>query len=318
MTTVFVTGGSGFIGQAVIHQLLKCLRSEDRLFMLVRKPVESADRRVVPVLGDLESIEKVDDLVRKANYIIHIAGEARLCGGGDVCGINVASTKQLVEMAKEGGSLQRFIFISSIAAMDRAPSDRCNEPITVASPCFPRTDYGISKRKAEEIILRSNLPYTIFRPGFVYGPGMRNDSHLRKFARFIRKGIPLHMLGFPGKISLIHVDDLAVAIAKCLTSDLGVNRTYLAETEFMPLGDALSLLGESLYGHPSARVAVPAFKSVFQRVHSKLPGIVAGLFLDYFWMNDPDFRNEFIDDSQQRSFRDNVHDIIRDFLVKSG
>jgi nucleoside-diphosphate-sugar epimerase len=312
MTTVFVTGATGFVGRAVIPELLKHLEPEDRLIMLVRRPVEYTDKRVVTVSGDLESLEEIDSMVRKADFIIHIAGEARLGGGNCNYGINVTSTKKLLDMARAGGSLQRFVFISSVAAMDRSPSDPCNEPLTIANTCFPRTEYGKSKRMAEEAVLQSGLPYTIFRPGFVYGPGMRENSHLRKFAHFMRKGLPLHRLDFPGKISLIHVDDLAIAIARCLKGDSGKNRTYLAETECMSLGDALSLLGESLFGRKSLQIHVPVFKTVLQRLHSMLPVIVAGLFLDYFRMDDPAFRAEFIDPGQKRSLGNYVHDITRD------
>jgi nucleoside-diphosphate-sugar epimerase len=314
MTTVFITGATGFIGQAVMHEILKSLTPEDKLFMLVRKPVECEDKRIVTITGDLESLEKFEELIRTADFIIHIAGEARLCSGNDYCATNVSSTQQLVDSAKHGDSLQRFIYISSIAAMDRSPSDLCDGPITVASPCFPKTKYGKSKRMAEEVILQSNVPYTIFRPGFVYGSGMRNDSHLRQFARFIRKGVPLHRLGFPGKISLIHVVDLASALAKCLRGDLGMNRTYLAETEYMPLGEALYLLGKSFFGRESLQVRIPPMKFIFQRLHSRLPSILTGLFLDYFWMDDPDFRSEFINACQQRSLRDKVDDITKDLI----
>jgi nucleoside-diphosphate-sugar epimerase len=318
MTAVFITGATGFIGRAVLRETLRCLGAEDRVYLLVRRGFDSADERVVTVVGDLESLEMVADIVRKVDFIMHIAGDARLCGEHDYGAVNVAATQRLVDLAREGNTLRRFIFVSSIAAMDRAASDRCSEPLTIASPCVPRTGYGRSKRTAEEIVLRSNLPYTIFRPGFVYGPGMREDSHLRKFARLIHKGFPLQLLGFPGKISLIHVNDLAVAMASCVKSELGVNRTYLAETEFMPLGDVLSLIAESLNGMRPLQVQVPAMKSVLQRMHSRLPVIVAGMLLDYFWMNDPTFRDEFIDDSQQRSLRDNVSDITSDLLGKSG
>jgi uncharacterized protein YbjT (DUF2867 family) len=143
---------------------------------------------------------------------------------------------------------------------------------------------------------------------------MRDNSHLRKFAHIIRKGVPLHRLGFPGKISLIHVDDLATAIARCLRGDTGKNRTYLAETEFMSLGDALSLLGEALFGRKPLQIHVPPLKFIFQRWHSGLPAMVAGLFLDCLRMDDPAFRAEFIDPSRQRSLCDNVQDFTKDLL----
>ncbi len=315
MTKVFITGATGFIGKVVLREILKQLEPEDRVYILVRKPVTSEDRRVVTVVGDLAQLEKVDGFVRNADFIIHIAGEARLRGGCDYNTANVMSMQLLLDSAKKNNSLRRFIFISSIAAVDRSPSDFCNTPITVDSLCFPRTEYGTSKRMAEEALLESNVPYTIFRPGCVYGPGMRDDSHLRTFARYMRKGLPLHWFGLPGKMSLIHVDDLASAIVKCLTSESGYNRTYLAETEYLPLGNALSLLGNSLFGRHSPQLYIPPMKFIFQRWHSRLPVIVAGIFLDYFWMDDPNFRNELIDANRQKLLRNNVQDIIRDLLA---
>lgn len=312
MTTVFITGATGFIGRAVLPQVLKCLKPEDRVYLLVRKPVESVDKRVVTILGDLKSLDKVADFVRKADFVIHIAGESRLCGGSGYSLINVTATQELVNIVKESGTLERFIFISSIAAMDRSASDMCNDPVTVASPCCPRSEYGQSKLMAEEAILRSDVPYTIFRPGFVYGCGMRPDSHLRKFAGLIRKGVPLHRLGFPGKISLIHVQDLASAIVTCMTSEKSMNHTYLAEVEYMPLGDALSLLGEVLNGRKPLQIQVPSFKGVIQKLHFRLPPIIAGMFLDYFWMDDQAFRGELIDDCEKKLFMDNVRDVTND------
>jgi nucleoside-diphosphate-sugar epimerase len=193
--------------------------------------------------------------------------------------------------------------------MDRSPSDLCNEPLKVCDPCFPRTDYGKSKLRAEESIVESSLPYTIFRPGYVYGRGMRTGSHLRKFAQLIRKGVPLHRIGFPGKISLIHVDDLAHAILKCVTTDLGLNCTYLAETEYLSMGDALSLLGESLFGKRSLQLRLPSFKYFFQSMHSRLPVIFSGLFLGYYWMDDPVFREQFFTENNQKLISRNVGDI---------
>jgi nucleoside-diphosphate-sugar epimerase len=309
MTTVFMTGASGFIGRAVLREILKRLSPEDRVISLVRDPIEPEDRRVVALTGDLASLDAVDSYIRTADYIVHVAGEARLNGEYDYYGTNVAPTQKLVDSARKNNRLRRFIFISSIAAMDRSPADRCQRPLTVDSPCNPRTGYGMSKREAEEIILRSGLPYTVFRPGFVYGAGMRDNSHLRRFALLIRRGIPLHRIGFPGKISLIHVDDLASAVAGCLSGDTGRDRIYLAETEYMPLGHVLALLGEVVHGRHSAfQLRLPAMV-FFQRLYSKLPMTIAGLFLDSMWMDDPSFKNDFIDALPCKTVADTAHDI---------
>jgi nucleoside-diphosphate-sugar epimerase len=314
MITVFITGATGFIGQSVMSELLRSLGPEDRVYALVRKPVAFGDRRVVTVTADLKSLEPIVPQLQEADFIIHVAGEARMCGGVAHVALNVAATERLLALARTGGRLQRFIYVSSIAAMDRAPADRCKEPLTLASTCSPRTTYGRSKLMAEEAVVRSGVPYTIFRPGFVYGAGMRNDSHLRRFARLMGKGVPLHRLGFPGRISLIHVADLAGAIARCLFSHGGGDRVYLAGAETLPLGEALSLVGESLFGCRSKQFRLPALAGLLGVIHSKIPVIVAGMFLDYYWMDDPDFRIECFGRRQQRLLRDNVGCITADLV----
>jgi UDP-glucose 4-epimerase len=312
MKTVFITGATGFVGRAILRRVLQCLGSDDRVFMLVRKPVPVDDSRVVTLSGNLEQLEDIEEYVHRSDVIVHVAAEARMCTGRNYDRINVAATEHLVAAARRGGRLQRFIYISSIAAMGRSHADPCTAPLTVDTPCFPRGAYGISKHKAETIVTGSGLPYTVFRPGFIYGPGMRDDSHLRKFAILIANGIPLHRIGFPGRISLIHVDDLAIAVARCLRGEVGENRIYLAETESLALGEALSLLGEALTGRKKFQVSLPTFGAVLGRLHGGLPETVAGLFLNYFWMDDPMFTQELLDISRQKSFHDCVHDITND------
>ncbi len=314
MRTVFLTGATGFVGRAVVRLLLQSLRPDDRLYLLVRRPIQSGDPRVVEVPGDLKALELVADIVRKADYLIHVAAEARLSGGHDYLGVNLVPVRKLLEIAKTVNRLERFVFVSSIAAMDRASTDRCKCPVTAASACFPRTEYGKSKLLAENAIVQSGLPYTIFRPGFVYGPGMRDDSHVRKMACYISRGIPLHRLCFPGRISLIHVEDLASAIAQCIIGDSGSNTIYLAETEAMLLGEVLAIVGESLLGRRSAQIPLHGLKLFIQRCHSCFPVTVAGMFIDYVWMADPAFRELLARRVKYRSLRESASDIVLDLL----
>ena len=312
MKTIFLTGSSGFIGQVAVRTILQSMSLDDRLYLLVRRPVQNFDHRVVPVQGDLRNLELISNSIQRADYVIHVAAEARLLGRHDYFGINADPVRNMIKILQPSNRLERFIFISSIAAMDRSPSDKCKEPITIESPCCPRSEYGRSKLLAEKIIVQSGLPYTIFRPGFVYGPGMRDDSHLRKLAHCINHGVPLNRIGFPGRISLIHVGDLAAAMLKCITGDSGRNCIYLAGTEVMPLGEALAILGKLLLGRKLAQIPFPGMKYLVQRFHSRLPITATGMLIDYLWMDDPDFRGLFADNYLCRSFREAAMDIVVD------
>jgi nucleoside-diphosphate-sugar epimerase len=66
--------------------------------------------------------------------------------------------------------------------------------------------YGASKAAAEALVEASGLDWIIVRPPGVYGPG---DAEMRDLFRAIARGVTVAP---PGRISLIHVDDLATAL----------------------------------------------------------------------------------------------------------
>jgi nucleoside-diphosphate-sugar epimerase len=89
--------------------------------------------------------------------------------------------------AATAGGVQRFVHVSSLAARE------------------PRLSlYGASKAKAEELVNGSGLDWAIVRPPAVYGPGDRETLELFRMARRGQIYLPP-----AGKLSLIHVDDLA-------------------------------------------------------------------------------------------------------------
>lgn len=295
MKTVFFTGALGFVGQAVLKSLLTRLSPEDRIYVLTRRTLALSDTRVFELRGDLAELDRFYDVIGKADFIIHVAGEARLRGTYDYAANNVEPTRKLLEIATRAGVCRRFIFISSIAAMDRAPHDRCDKPLSVTSVCRPRTAYGRSKLIAEQLVIQSGLPYTVFRPGFIFGPGMRQDSHLRLFARYINRGIPLNRLDLPGKISLVHVDDLAHAVTGCLLADAGKNRIYLAVSHSLTMGHVMEIIGKSLSGHKIHQISLKGFAPVVKRFHNILPTTVVSMLIDYYFAEDDSFLEDFLD-----------------------
>src|SRR5204862_6713781 len=99
---------------------------------------------------------------------------------------NVAGTLAVLAAATAGGT-KRFVHVSSLAARE------------------PRLSlYGASKAKAEALVEGSGLDWAIVRPPAVYGPGDKETLELFKMAK---RGLIL--LPPRGRVSLIHVDDLA-------------------------------------------------------------------------------------------------------------
>jgi len=92
------------------------------------------------------------------------------------------------------------------------------------APCRPVTAYGRSKLAGEAVVRRSPaLPWTIVRPGVVYGP---RDRELLRLFRIARRGVvPVFGWGRQ-EISVVHVADLAEGIARAALEPRGLGQTY--------------------------------------------------------------------------------------------
>ncbi|MEW4448563.1 NAD(P)-dependent oxidoreductase [Qipengyuania sp. JC766] len=181
--TVAITGGTGFVGQAVLDLLEE--RGETAR-VLARNPPESR-LDFDWVQGGLAEKFVLDDFVAGAETVIHIAGLTTARKPEHMEIANVTGTLNLVEAAK-GAGVRRFIFVSSLAA---------REPLLSA--------YGGSKARAERIVAASGMDWTIVRPPGVYGP--RDRDYLEMFKAAQKRVIPVPSKR--GRSSLIHVEDLA-------------------------------------------------------------------------------------------------------------
>jgi nucleoside-diphosphate-sugar epimerase len=138
------------------------------------------------VRGRLEDGDALRHLARGAVAVIHVAG---VISAPDAAGFeagNVAGTVAMLEAAK-AEDVPRFVHISSLAAREPQLSM-----------------YGASKARSEVRVNASGLSHAVVRPPAVYGPGDRETLELFKMAK---RGLVL--LPPRGRISLIHVDDLA-------------------------------------------------------------------------------------------------------------
>jgi nucleoside-diphosphate-sugar epimerase len=192
MTTVAITGGTGFIGR---HLIAALAASGQSLRLLVRNPSKLAagDRqRIVP--GSLSDGEALARLVEQADTVIHCAGAISASGRSAFAAANIEGTRNLAAAAAAAG-VRRFVHLSSMAA--REPG---------------LTDYAWSKAESEKA-LAAELPgscHVILRPPVVYGPGDRATLPL---LRQLLQPLVLLPVTADQRVSLIFVTDLAAAIA---------------------------------------------------------------------------------------------------------
>ncbi|MGB3796176.1 MAG: NAD(P)H-binding protein [Alteraurantiacibacter sp.] len=180
--TLAVTGGTGFVGQAV----LDLAGTQNLALKALTRRVQKNRACVTWVRGDLGTADALADMVSDTQAVVHIAGVVNALDAAGFYEGNVAGTEAVVSAARKAG-VKRFIHVSSLAAREPGLSD-----------------YGHSKRLAEEVVQTSGLDWTIVRPPAVYGP---RDTEILELFKTARWGF----LPMPpaGRASIIHVDDLA-------------------------------------------------------------------------------------------------------------
>jgi len=292
---VFVTGASGFVGRFLVSKLLQRLSSDDQIYILVRHEdsVLNEDSRLVKLLGVLEDISTHSEVLVQCSYVYHVGAIARFSGRFDYTAVNYEGTRSIVDILASSDVLENLIFVSTIGAVDRASGDDCRQPIANHSKANPRSAYGKSKQRAEEYIRASDIPFTIVRPTWVYGPSMRSDSHINRFVSMVKSKAIATRFRFPGRVSVIHVEDLCEALANALGNRNITGKTYLATTESVSLHEIFEAIRERGTQDRVRLLSPPPLVRVFRRFHHLLPLSLVALFLDYLWAEDPSFSDDF-------------------------
>jgi nucleoside-diphosphate-sugar epimerase len=205
---VAVTGGTGFIGGALVRRLVN---SGWRIRVLVRST--SARGRLAGVAadlvtGDLEDLDSLRRFVYQAEAVVHCAGAVRGASQAYFDRVNVEGVARLVHAASGEHPPPRFLLISSLAA---------REPHLSA--------YAASKHRGEEALAAGGgtVPWVVLRPPAVYGPG---DRELLPLFRWMERGIAPILGAANSRFSLLYVEDLAEAVLRWLVSGTAAHRTF--------------------------------------------------------------------------------------------
>lgn len=207
---VLVTGGTGFLGRHVcraliahgfLPRLLVRVGSEERIPEDVRRAC-----RVTP--GDVTIREFVENAAQSTQAIVHLAGIIREYPEQGVTfeKVHVEGTKNVVHAAKIWG-IPRLVHVSALGATAGGPGN-----------------YFDSKGRAEEIVRRSGLSWTILRPSGIFGPG---DQFFSELERAVRRAPFLPVPG-DGKFLLqpVFVGDVVKGIVDALTAPGAERRSF--------------------------------------------------------------------------------------------
>jgi farnesol dehydrogenase len=206
---VLVTGGTGYLGAAIVRALAEHAHEP----IVFARRATAAGLPGTAVNGDIRDAAAVRQAVKGVDAVCHAAAlvslwqpDARAFDAVNVGGL------ETVLAACETHRIARIVYTSSFLAL---PPAGASEPLQA-------NDYQRTKVLARAAALRAaarGLPIVMLYPGVLYGPGMRTEGDL--VGRLIRDHLAGTLPGIVGGSrvwSFAHVDDVARAHVRAIES----------------------------------------------------------------------------------------------------
>jgi nucleoside-diphosphate-sugar epimerase len=241
---ILVTGGTGFIGSAIVDELHK--NSKYDVGILTRNPLKVKPALGKAVQGDVTDLASLKRAVIDFDGVIHCVQFPNHPVQNPKKGytyehIDAEGTENLCQALK-GSSVKRIVYLSGAGTTPEKTQS-----------------WFRAKLRAEKAIKESGIDYVILRPSMVYGP---NDRSLNKFISFA-KTLPVMPVIGTGEYRLtpLFIEDLAKICVKSLESEAAKNLAIeVGGPETMTMAElqklALELVGKNkpLFRQPKGLV----------------------------------------------------------------
>ena len=255
--TALITGGSGFIGSALIDRMSK---DGWQVVNLDIKPPTLEPSNARWVYGDIMEPEGLRSifLAAQPQLVVHLAARTDT-NSGDVrdYAVNVVGTQNVVD-ASAIGSVQQFIHTSTQYVAKHGTD--VSDPLAFD----PFTAYGESKVLSEGIIRESleGIPWTIVRPTNIWGP--KHPRYPHEFLRVLDRGLYVHPSGRKVTRTYGYVGNVAdqyAQIANPGARKVDSRILYLGDSP-IDLADWVDEFSRAITGRSARRVPFAALKSV--------------------------------------------------------
>ncbi len=244
---IFVTGASGFVGGALVDELLA--RDYEVNALVHRRKINLDDRRVKNIEGGLFDARVLEESMKGCAAVIHLVGiiMEKPRAGITFERIHFEGAKNVVDAAKRAG-VRRYVHMSALGARPDAVSE-----------------YHKTKFRAEEYVRASGLDWTIFRPSLIHGP---KGEFMQMEAQWARHRAPAPIFFMPvmpyfggakaGKLQPVYVGDVARAFVDALQKPDTLGEVYLlGGNEVVTWPELHQTLAQAVVGHKRLVASMP-------------------------------------------------------------
>jgi nucleoside-diphosphate-sugar epimerase len=260
ISTVLVTGASGFIGRALTTRLLGSGRFAVKAS--VRHPSSLLSDGIEQVVtGDLGPDTNWQAALSGADIVVHLAARAHVLSESTVDPlaefrrVNVDATMNLARQAC-AAAVRRFVFVSSIGVNGNSTT---GAPFSERDAPRPQEAYAVSKHEAEQALralpVECGLETVVIRPPLVYGPGA--PGNFGRLCRLVQRAPLLPFGAVHNRRSLVALDNLVDFIVTCMEHPSGARETFLvSDGEDLSTADLIRRLARAM-GRPPRLLPIP-------------------------------------------------------------
>ena len=263
---ILVTGGTGFIGSAVVRALVKGgarVRVMDNDSRGSRRRLADIADKFELVVGDIRELAAVRPAVKGVDAVLHLAavnGTEFFYSKPDlVLEVAVKGMMNVLDACIENGVKELFTASSSEAYQTppMIPTGE-NVPLVVPDPLNPRFSYGGGKIISELLTVNYGRKHfdraVIFRPHNVYGPDMGREHVIPQFALRLRQlaGSGSGSIRFPIQGSgretraFLYIDDFVRALLTVMSQGQHLNIYHIGTSEETPIAELACEVGRAV------------------------------------------------------------------------
>jgi nucleoside-diphosphate-sugar epimerase len=227
--TALVTGASGFIGSALIEELLA---SGHRVIAVTRDPGRQFPPDVEVRVADLaDGLGMSNALFAGVGLLFHCAGEVK--DAARMRQVHVDGTRRLVECLPNapgaGEPRIHWVQLSSVGAYGPASPANRSRCVDEGSPERPVGEYETTKTASDRLVVQAaasgRISFTILRPANVIGRRMPNSS-LRRVISMVKRGWFFEIDVPDAVANYVHVDDVVSALSTCASHPAAHGQTF--------------------------------------------------------------------------------------------